>query len=129
MEEDKKTIIKYAEDFDFYPFYVKEALEKWKYSLAWWGFMIYGGDYYAESMINIEFIFVLPEYRRKGIFTKIIKHYKSIADIISFTTSEKSMVHFASKEGFYNLGVCRSGNEIFYVWSDKYDKDDLIVLK
>lgn len=117
---DKQTIIDIAHTRDFYPLYVEMALDKWKYSLKKWGFIIYGKNYYHDKYVNIEFIWIHPEYRRKGIFTKIIQHFQKKFDIISYTSSEDSMKKFAEKENFFDGGVCRSGNENFYAWSNRY---------
>ncbi len=121
-------IIAMAKEYKFYEDYIPNALMNRRYHLRDWGFIIYGKNIYAENMLNIEFIFIVPQHRRKGILTKICKTWKRKFDIISFTSSESSMNAFAMKENFYDGGICRSGNERFYIWSEKYAKDKLMRL-
>ena len=127
-EERKKNeiiIIEISKKYNFYSDYIPRALKNWKFELYDWGFIIFGLNHYAEGCCNIEFLFVLPKYRRIGILTQYISEMKENYFIITFTTSSEAMHSFATKEKFKNFGVTRSGNEIWYIWSEKYTYDEL----
>ena len=94
------------------------------YILREWGFMIYSRNTIkGATNVFIRFIFIKPEYRRKGIFTKLINTLKGFNDIITYTSNERSMLKFAEKNNFNTIAVCRDERDIYYGWSDKYDED------
>jgi hypothetical protein len=125
----KDTIISISKKYDFYSYYISANIDLWKYELYKWGFMIWGENHYAKGMFNIEYIFITPQYRRQKIFTKIFYDLKKRYDVISFTTSEYSMVRFANKEKLINMGKTTSGDALWYVWSEIYSKEQIKVVK
>ena len=131
-EEDCKTIYNLAYKYDFYATDIGLALTIMKnddkkfmnYLLKDWGFMIYRKVLKNNiTCIIIKFIFIKPEQRRKGIFTKLINTLKNITDIIIYTSEERSMLKFAEKNDFDAIAVCENDKELFYGWSDKYTED------
>ena len=122
-------IIEISKKYNFYGDWIPLALKKWKYELYNWGFIIWGENYFADGMLNVEYFFVLPQYRRKGILTKYLRQIRKEYLIISFTSSSEAMNSFATKANFKNFGKTRSGNEIWYVWSETYTDDELKQLR
>ena len=128
MAQNKEKIITVANNYNFYAEHIPRALDKWVNAVFDWGFMIYGTNYYADNMVNIEYIFVLPAYRRKGILTQLIQGLKTDFEIISFTSSQESMKCFAQKNAFHDGGICRCKVDTFYIWSNTYSKQELMSL-
>ncbi len=126
MLNTQDAIISMSKKYNFYPLFIQANIKLWDYELHEWGFMIFGKNRVTKGWFNIEYIFILPQYRRKKIFTQIFEDLKTKYDVISFTTSEYSMVRFASKENMKNMGKTRSGRELWFVWSEKYCKEELM---
>ena len=80
-KKDYKTIYNLAYDYDFYATEIGLSLmivkdtnrTEMNYILKDWGFMLYRKVLKNNiTCIIIKFIFIKPEYRRKGVFTKLI---------------------------------------------------------
>ena len=125
-------IMKICVEHNFYENFVAQKLlhiytrKSIKYILREWGFMIYT-DYSAwhENSILIDFLFILPEHRRKGHTTKLINIFKKNKDIVIMTIDKNNipMNTCALKNEFTPIAECRSEVENFWGWSDKYDDD------
>jgi GNAT superfamily N-acetyltransferase len=118
-------ILKLAAEYNFYKMEILLYIttKKAKYLLRDWGFLIYR---IFEDAFIIEFVFVKPEYRRMGILTKHINVFKKVKAVIGFTTSNNEMCSFGNKEGFKVIKKTRCGKELFWAWSEKYSKNDII---
>lgn len=130
-DEDINKIIEICKEHKFYVGWVVGKLKQMKhkksihYILRDWGFMIYADYTTCKSVVLIEFIFILPEHRRQGHTTKALNIFKKNKDMILLTIDKKNMPMMCCcvKQGINPLAECRSGNELFFAWSDKYDDD------
>lgn len=128
---DVLKIMKMCVENNFYEHFVcKQILRLYsckgiKYILRDWGFIIYTNYPAHENTILIDFLFILPEHRRKGITTKMINIFKKNKDIVIMTIDRNNipMNTCALKNEFRPIAECRSEVENFWGWSDKYDDD------
>ena len=86
-----------------------------------WGFILYTQDYHHTNTVLIEFVFILPEHRRKGHFQRAIDIFKANKDIVCLTTNQRPMNLFCIKNNLKPLSLTRTKEEVFFAWSDKYD--------
>ena len=139
-----KTILNSAILNDFYPKVILPTLlliaeeEKHskpppistKYILKAWGYIIYtcSDERCPFSTVFIMFVFINPEWRRKGHFQRAIDNFKKTADIIVLTSSNENMGMFwcCKKNDIEPLAMTRSDDEIFYGWSEKYDGEFIL---
>ena len=69
-----------------------------------------------DKKILLKYVFIIPEYRREGIFTAIIDDLKGQCEEISIDTCEKPMIHACNKLDFKFLRTCDTGKELCFVW-------------
>jgi len=124
LSKKSQEILKICEKHKFYYYYVLKMLIKFEthfndgynhkkmIKLEEWGFYILK-DWGYE--ISIEFVFVLPQYRRQGYLTKLINGIKKTTPQgISFTASEGNMIRAGIKMGFKLVRTACSGRELYY---------------
>lgn len=66
--------------------------------------------------IVIAYIFVKPEYRRKGYFTDYIKQLQSENDELYIESSKYECIHGANKYGFKFVRKCDNGDDLLFKW-------------
>ena len=71
---------------------------------------------YCPKTALIDFIFILPRFRRKGLMTKYINKLKSEYDEINIDTDKSNMVKTISKLGFEYQRPCHNGKELYFRW-------------
>ena len=138
-----KTILNASILYDFYPDAIlpvlllihEESKHKdvgipTKYMLKKWGFIIYTE---APKKCNIQvifimFVFIFPDWRRKGHFQRELIKFKKSTDIVVLTSAHqnKPMAWLCRKNGLLPIAKTRSDDEYFYAWSDKYDSDFIL---
>ena len=69
-----------------------------------------------ERFAQLEYIFVIPKYRRKGIFKDYLKYMMTNVNCVTLTTSNSPVVRCVIPLGFKNMGKALSGNELYYRW-------------
>ncbi len=115
LGEEKIKVFGLAVENNFYPLDIMFCLVmEDNYILKYWGFMIYSKK---ECGVWIKYIFIKPEYRRKGIFTEIINNFKCVFERITFESREKSMKEFAKKHNFKKIRLCLNNKDILYGWN------------
>jgi len=138
-----KTILNASVLYDFYPDAIlpvlllidQESKQKnnpipTKYMLKNWGFIIYTE---APKNCNIQvvfimFVFIFPDWRRKGHFQRELIKFKKSTDIVVLTSNQKNLPMYllCIKNDLTPLAMTRSEDEIFFGWSDKYDGDFIL---
>lgn len=80
------------------------------------GFYIKG---YCQKTGNcmLEYIFILPEFRRNGIFTNLIQTLKAQEDEIWIDTDKPEMIRCLNKLGFKCNGKCLNNKELSFRWN------------
>lgn len=128
--EDIHKIIEICKEHKFYTGWIVGKLKQMKhnksihYILRDWGFMIYADYDAGKTIVLVEFLFVLPEFRRQGVATKLINILKNKdAILLTIDLDNEGMMEFVKKQGFRRIARCRSGNEDLWSWSDKYDDE------
>ena len=72
-----------------------------------------------DKQLQIKFIFLKPEYRQKGFFTRLINTWKEDkdelgVDTIHLDTKEEGMIRAANKNGFKYVRKCDNGEDLLF---------------
>lgn len=138
-----KTILNASVLYDFYPTVIlpvlllihQESKRKnnpvpTKYMLKKWGYIIYteSSKECPVKVIFIMFVFIFPDWRRKGHCQREIIKFKNSTDIVVLTSGveNKPMYLLCRQNGLTPIAKTRSDDEYFYAWSDKYDYDFIL---
>ena len=94
-----------------YKFYEKEI----KSDLM--AFVCLGVGKYKNTILN--YFFILPEFRRLGIFTEYINRLKlDVKKNIVFYSDKINMIRACDKLGFKCKGKCTHTNELIFEWKN-----------
>ena len=133
FKEQEDLILRLANHYKFYPaeiFSTMLAIKKFKYGTYKnktpeielivieeniVGFYIKGYCQKSGSCM-LEFIFIIPEYRRNGIFTNFIQNLKKEEDDIWIATDKPEMIRGLNKLGFKCNGKCKNNRELSFSW-------------
>ena len=74
---------------------------------------------YTKNRAHIAFVFILPEWRRLGIFQDFFEKLKINKTCICFATNNKNMIEFAKKNNFKFVRKTEDKNENYYQWNKK----------
>jgi len=138
VNKEEDCIIRIANKYDFYKLEILStiiAIKNFKYGIYknkkpeikllqsgdWADFEEIIGFYikcYAHSTGScmLEYIFILPEYRRKGAFTSFIENLKEDEDDIWINTRNPDMVRAVNKLGFKCNGKCSKTDDLCFSW-------------
>lgn len=83
------------------------------------GFLLQCWSQKTEGACMIEYFFLLPEYRRKGTFTKYINQVKGWDEVktININTDKENMIRALNKLGFKCEGKCKNDVELYFKWT------------
>jgi len=73
----------------------------------------------SPNACMVEFFFLKPEYRRKGIFTRYIEQIKKWDEVktININTDTPEMIRALDKLGFKYQRKCDNGIELYFRWT------------
>jgi GNAT superfamily N-acetyltransferase len=119
--EKREKIINICEEYDFYKYTILRTLNEYEEQKLMddlvcvdvWGFVILAT---FNDEVSVQFIFINPAYRRKGIASQYIHKLKDISGVVSFTASpkNKAMIEVGRRLGFQYVCECKSGCEDYY---------------
>lgn len=125
--KDKKSIVKIARKYDFYPNEIKIKVNKGRSICDIdaivdkdCGFMVWEdltNPFTKGSCCLLAFAFVIPSMRRKGVMTMYLDCLKTKFHTITLTTSNPAMIAFCYKNGFKNYGKAMTNVEDCFAWS------------
>ena len=138
---DEMKIIKMAHDYNFYAeditarlIFLNSKPDKFAIynTLYEWGFII-RTVFHHKNIFNyalqLEYMFVKPDYRKMGIMTAVINECKKKYKFIHFATNVKYLFPVLEKLGFVNCGLpscVEDKTERSFKWaSKKYNKQQL----
>ena len=89
------------------------------------GFYIVQNFIPVGSNFCIKFMFLMPEYRKKGYLDKLIKAFKKNYDFVSFDgVEDDDIIEALKRRDFKVIKPCDDGLGVFIGWSDKFDIEE-----
>lgn len=123
-----RDILDVCEKHNFYYFYVMKLLHTYEFSLlkrdykemvklGGFGFYICR-MFHSDNELSIQFLFILPQHRRKGIARELLKTFSNVCvenkiETLSFTTDNSVMLKLGVSEGFNVVGKTYTGIELY----------------
>ena len=73
--------------------------------------------------VEIMYLFIKPEHRKKGYASRIIKSIQLKSNNIYLDTKDDKFIKLISKLDFKRLGLCKNGVESCYHYGSQIDKN------